>query len=186
MSLIEANKAADGTNAKVIKNKDIPETSLGQGWVTIIKNQGRPDEQVVVKDQHNLLCTTGITYFHRLCYAADTATSDGATDFIALSSNADTVVVGDSDLTAEIGIGAVTANGLGRAIATTHDNTANVTSLAKTFTASGTHTAVIKSALFNAAAGSSTAMSHIAKWTTGAVTLVSGDTLAVTWTLTLG
>jgi len=186
MSLIEVNESSDGTNAKVSKNKDLPETSLGHGLVTVIKNQGRPDEQVVVKDQHNLLTTLGITYFHRLCYAADTATSDGATDFIALSSNATEVAVGDSDLTAEIGIGGVTADGLGRAIATTHDNTANVTSLVKTFTASGAHSAVIKSALFNAAAGASTAMSHIAKWTTGAVTLVSGDTLAVTWTLTLG
>ena len=186
MSLIEVNESSDGTNAKVSKNKDLPETSLGHGWVTVIKNQGKPDEQVVVKDQHNLLTTLGITYFHRLCYAADTATSDGATDFIALSSNADAVAVGDSDLTAEIGVGAVTADGLQRQIATTHDNTANVTSLVKTFIASGTHTAVIKSALFNAAAGASTAMSHIAKWSTGAVTLVSGDTLAVTWTLTLG
>ena len=186
MSLAESNKTDGGTNAKVSKKKDIPETSLGHGWVTVIKNQGKSDEQVIVKDQHNLLTTLGITYFHRLCYAADSATSDGATDFIALSSNADAVAVGDSDLTAEIGIGAVTADGLGRAIATTHDNTGNETELLKTFAATGAHTAVIKSALFNAAAGSSTAMSHIAKWSTGAVTLVSGDTLAVTWTLTLG
>ena len=65
----------------------------------------------------------------------------------------------------------------------THSTGTNSTTLAKTFTASGTHTAVQMSGTFNQLAVGGT-IAHEAVFTS--VTLASSDTLAVTWTLTLG
>ena len=82
-------------------------------------------------------------------------------------------------------LGEITTNGLERLLATTisHSTGTNSTTLNKIFTASGTHTAVQMSGTFNQLAVGGT-IGHEAVFTS--VTLASSDTLAVTWTLTLG
>ena len=174
----EHTSSKDGLGMKVSKLKGLKEDSLSNGYVTIIKNVGKPDEQVLCKDKHNLLTTDGRDFFHAQVYTNTTAGTRGA-NYIALTSDSSGADAGDTTLPSEISTG-----GLERAVATTitHTNDTNVTTLVKTFTASGTHTAVQMSGTFNAASG--VTLAHEAVFTS--VTLVSSDTLQVTWTLTLG
>jgi len=168
----------DGSQVKLGKHKGLKEDSLINGYVTIIKNVGKPDEQILCKDQHNLLTTDGRDFFHAQVYTNTSAGTRGA-NFIALTTDDSGAAAGDTTLPSEIATG-----GLERAVATTitHTDDSNVTTLVKTFTASATHTAVQMSGTFNAASGA--ILAHEAVFT--AVTLVSSDTLQVTWTLTLG
>lgn len=130
--------------------------------------------------KHNLLTTDGRDQMHSQCYNETVAgnTERGA-GYIAVSTNATTPAAGDTVLTSEA------TGGLARADATTntHTDNTNVTTLAKTFTADATFTNVHKSGTFDAS--SSGILYHEAAFSSDA-TLVSGDTLTVTWTLTLG
>jgi len=131
--------------------------------------------------KHNLLTNGGRDQMHSQVYnetvAANTERGAG---YIASSTGTTNETATSTVLETEI-----STNGLQRADATTNTHTAatNTTTLAKTFTASGTHTAVHKSATFDAS--SSGIMYHVANFASDA-TLVSGDTLTITWTLTLG
>jgi len=174
----EHTSSKDGLGMKASKLKGLKEDSFINGYVTVIKNVGKPDEQVLCKDKHNLLTTDGRDFFHAQVYT-NTSTGTVGANFIALTTDSTGADAGDTTLPGEISTG-----GLGRAIATTitHTDDTNTTTLVKTFTASGTHTAVQMSGTFNAA--SSGILAHEAVFTS--VTLVSSDTLQVTWTLTLG
>jgi len=175
---VEHTSTIDGSQVKLGKQKGLNEDSFINGYVTVIKNVGKPDEQILCKDQHNLLTTDGRDFFHAQVYT-NTSTGTVGANFIALTTDSSGADAGDTTLPSEI-----TTGGLGRAIATTitHVDDSNTTTLVKTFTSSGTHTAVQMSGTFNAA--SSGILAHEAVFT--AVTLVSSDTLQVTWTLTLG
>jgi len=98
--------------------------------------------------------------------------------FIALTTNTGAPAAGDTTLTSEI-----STNGLQRAIATyAHTNDAASYTLTKTFTASGTHTAVHKAGLFtNAANGIMVFETNL----NADATLNSGDTLTITWTVNI-
>ncbi len=101
--------------------------------------------------------------------------------YIGLTTDTGGPAVGDTTLTSEI-----TTNGLARALALfAHTPGATTFTLAKTFTASGTHTAVHKAGLFTA--GTSTAGGVLVAATNlnADATLASGDSIAVTWTWTL-
>ena len=50
MSLIETNKAADGTDTKVSKKTQLADNRFGTGFVTVIKNAGKENEQDVYND----------------------------------------------------------------------------------------------------------------------------------------
>jgi hypothetical protein len=175
---VERVTSIDGSQVKAGKNSGLKEDSLINGYVTVIKNVGKSDEQVLCKDKHNLLTTDGRDFFHAQVYT-NTSTGTRGANFIALTTDSSGADAGDTTLPSEI-----TTGGLARAVATTitHTNDSNVTTLVKTFTASATHTAVQMSGTFNAASGAT--LAHEAVFT--AVTLVSSDTLQVTWTLTLG
>lgn len=129
-------------------------------------------------DTDNLLTLDGRDFFHAQCYT-NTSTGTVGANFIAVTTDAGAPATSDTTLATEI-----TTGGLGRAVATTitHTNDTNATTLAKTFTASATHTAVQKSGLFNASSGG--IMTHEATFTP--VTLNSPDTVVVTWTLNMG
>ena len=131
--------------------------------------------------QHNLLTNGGRDQMHSQVYNETNATNtERGGGFIAVSADSGAPAAGDTTLTGEIASG-----GLSRADATTNTHTTgtNTTTLAKTFTASATHTAVHKSGTFDAS--SSGILYHEAAFSADA-TLQSGDTLTVTWTLTLG
>ena len=106
----------------------------------------------------------------------------GPARFMALTTDTGGPVVGDTSLSSEI-----TTNGLQRALAAyTHTPGATTFALAKTFTASGTHTAVHKAGLFTGGYGASGGGVLVAATNLNAdATLASGDSIAVTWTWTL-
>lgn len=98
-------------------------------------------------------------------------------NYIALSNDAVTENAASTTLSAEIA-----ANGLTRAQGTvTHTTGTNTTQIQRTFTASGNQSAQ-KAALFTAS--SSGTMNHVLGFTQRA--LISGDTLQITYTITLG
>lgn len=159
-------------------NKQMIEEPLIKGYVTVIKNVGRPDEQVLCLNKPNLLTNGGRDWMIAQVYTNTSAGTRGS-GFIALTTDTGAPAAGDTALASEI-----TTGGLARADATTKSHTGgtNSTTIQHTFTASATHTAVQKSGLFNASSG--VTLSHENTFT--AVTLQSSDTLQVTWTTTLG
>ena len=169
----------DSASVEATFGSAIKDNAVVKGYVTIIKNEGKEDEQVLCRNKPNLLTNNGRDYAIAQFYTNTSAGGVGM-NFIALTVNTAAASASSTSLTGEI-----TTNGLERALATTisHSSGTNSTTLAKTFTASGTHTAVQKSGTFNQLAVGGT-IAHEAVFTS--VTLASSDTLAVTWTLTLG
>jgi hypothetical protein len=137
------------------------------------------DWKVLADRVPNLLTNAGKDYFHAQDYTNNGAGGVGA-NFIALTESVITPAVTDTTLTGEIA-----TNGLQRVIATTRTHTAatSISTLSQTFTASGTFTSVLCSALFNAS--SVGVMAHSANFASGSGALISGDQLIVTWTMTL-
>ena len=157
-------------------------TNIG-GYVSAIvtkkDKEGQEQSKHVADLNKNLLTNNGRDLFHAQCYTNTSAGTRGA-GYIAVSTGTVDETTASTALQTEIAAG-----GLSRADATTKTHTAgtNSSTIEHTFTASATHTAVHKSAMFNAASG--VTMTHVANFTADA-TLVSGDTLKVTWTLNLG
>ena len=150
------------------------------GFMSVyLKRAGTDNWIPITENKHNLLTNGGRDFIHAQAYTNTAAGTEGSR-FIAVTVNSGAPAAGDTTLTGEI-----TTNGLERAAATTNTHSAgtNTTTLGVTFTATGTHTAVQKSALFNQLAVGGT-MTHENTFTP--VTLSSADSLQVTWTLTLG
>ena len=170
---------AESASVEVINRKAVKDNSIIHGYVTIVKNQGKADEQIICQDKPNLLTDDGRDYAIAQFYTNTSAGGVGM-NFIALTSDSTGADAGDSLLPSEI-----TTRGLERALATTitHSTGTNSTTLAKTLTSSGTHTAVQMSGTFNQLAVGGT-IGHESVFTS--VSLASSDTLTVTWTLTLG
>ena len=179
MSCQEHISQNDGAIIKATRKSMMKDNSIIKGFVTIIKNEGKEDEQVLCRNKPNLLTNNGRDYAIAQFYTNTSAGGVGM-NFIALTSDSTGADATDTTLPSEI-----TTNGLERALATTisHSTDTNSTTLNKIFTASGTHTAVQMSGTFNQLAVGGT-IAHEAVFTP--VTLASSDTLSVTWTLTLG
>ena len=126
--------------------------------------------------QHNLLTDAGKDWMHAQVYTNTAAGTPGA-GFIASTESVITPAVGNTTLTGEIA-----TNGLSRVDAGTKTHTAasNSTLIEHTFTASGSFTSVLASALFNASSAGT--MPHIANFASGSGTLVANDTLKISWT----
>jgi hypothetical protein len=126
--------------------------------------------------QHNLLTDAGKDWMHAQVYTNTSAGTRGA-GFIASTESTITPAVGNTTLTGEIA-----TNGLSRADAgtKTHTGASNSTLIEHTFTASGSFTSVLASALFNASSAGT--MPHIANFASGSGTLVANDTLKISWT----
>jgi hypothetical protein len=176
--MIEELHSNSTLNSNLTKMKGMEDSMNIRGYVTVIKNAGKSNEEVICMNKPNLLTNSGRDWMHAQVYTNTAAGTRGA-GYIALTSDTGSPSATDTTLTGEI-----TTNGLARADATTktHTGGTNSTTIQHTFTASGTHTAVQKAALFNAA--SSGYMAHENTFTP--VTLQSSDTLQVTWTVTLG
>jgi len=147
------------------------------GFVSVSKNHN----QRISYLQPNLLTDGGRDQFHSQCYieTSPTATERG-TGWIGVTTNTTGPSASDTSLTGEL-----SSNGFTRAdaVTKTHTNGTNSSTIEHTFTSSGTVTAIHKSALFDATTSGN--MSHIANFSAD-VSVISGDTLKVTWTLNLG
>lgn len=150
------------------------------GYVTVIVNKGKANQQIVQEDVRNLLTTSGRDFFHNQVYTNTSAGTKGG-NAIAVSNNAVDPVAGDTTL-----VGEITTGGLTRVQATTISHTVgtNVTTIENEFIATSTFTALHKSGLFNQNTIGGQ-MTHAAKFTAD-VNLEIADTLTITWTLTLG
>jgi len=128
----------------------------------------------------NLLTNNGRDNMHALCYT-NTANGTRGAGYIALTTGTASPAAGDTALSGT----ELAASGFTRADATTktHSGGTNSTIIEHTFTASGTVNLIHASGTFNNA--SSTTLYHEAAFGTDA-SLISGDTLKVTWTLNLG
>ena len=163
---------------KINQGSQLHSSEFIHGFVTVIKNKGRNDEKILCEHKHNLLTNAGRDYFHAQDYTNSSAGGIGV-NYIALSENSSGAAAGHTAVAGEI-----TTGGLQRVQASTrtHSSGTNTTTLQQTFTSSATFSAVQLSGLLNAS--SSGTLGHEA--TFSSVALVSGDTLQVTWTLTLG
>lgn len=152
------------------------------GFVTVVKNLGREDEEILCENKHNLLTTVGRDAMHDALYVDVTPVQQGFNN-IALSVNASGADASHTEVAGEI-----TGNGLARIVASihTHVPTQNTSTVAHTFTAvGGAHTAVQLAGLFDVAtAPVSGILGHENTFTPASLQI--NDTLTVTWTLTLG
>ena len=124
----------------------------------------------------NLITNAGRDFLHLQGYGTTGLGANGL-NYIGLSNDTVTETNASTVLTNEI-----TLNGLGRAVgAVVHTAGTNTTTVDKTFTASGTQSAQ-KAALFTAS--SSGIMNHVLAFTQRS--LISSDTLQITFTITLG
>lgn len=124
---------------------------------------------------HNVITTVGRDFLHTQGYGL--APAGNGLNFIGLSDDTLTETTASTTLSNEIA-----ANGLTRAAGTpAHTGGTNTTTVSRTFTASGTQSAQ-KAALFTAVSAGT--MNHALAFTQR--NLINGDTLAVTFTITLG
>src|SRR5881397_3006741 len=152
-------------------------------WVT-----GRLSADSARTASHNLITAGGIDWLMCSMSRSKTLCSTLANQ-IALTTTAITPAVLDcaSGSSACTLSGEITTNGLQRALGTftpTNDTLNAATStytLAKTFTASGTFTNVQASGIFTKASSGTMVFEN----TFSATNMISGDTLAVTWTVTV-
>lgn len=178
--LLDIVKINEITKATLSKIRNLNENSLVNGYVTITKNKGREDEVIFQEDIKNLLTTSGRDFFHAQDYTNTSAGTKGS-NAIAISLDATDPAAGDTTL-----VGEITADGLTRVQASTISHTVgtNVTTLENTFTAIAAFLNLHKSALFNQNTIGGQ-MTHASEFISD-VTLAIGDTITVTWTLTLG
>lgn len=177
--VVEIIDTNDNVEATVSKKSTIHESVGGiTGYVTVIKNKGRADEQVLCKDKKNLLTTVGRDDIHDGLYA-NAGSGQAPFNFMALSVDTHTPVVGDTIL-----LGEIVSGGLERIQASTRTHTAtqNTTLVEHQFTATAIHTAVQLSGLFDAI--STGTLGHENTFTPASLQI--NDTLTVSWTITAG
>jgi hypothetical protein len=141
-----------------------------KGTLYVMEDVG-PEEKV-----WNLITNVGRDYLHLQGYGTTGLGTNGF-NYIALSNDPVTETASSTMLSNEI-----TGNGLGRAQGTyAHTAGTNTTTISRVFTATGSQS-VQKAALFTAPSGG--IMNHVLGFTQR--TLISGDTLSLTFTITLG
>lgn len=145
----------------------------------------RDGNEIYRNEDHNLITDAGKDFISVQIGQTTGIGSNGA-NFIALSTNTASPAAGDTALAGEI-----TSGGLARSQgAYAHTNGQNTFTITEQFSASATHTAVLKAGLFTAAvtgtpgAGGDDGI-MMAENTFSAVTLQNGDQLTITWTITL-
>lgn len=136
------------------------------------------DGEMVLLDRQvifNLVTNAGRDFMHTQTYGTSPAAN--GLNYIALSDDTVTETVASTTLSNEIA-----SNGLGRAQGVvSHTVGTNTTTVQKTFTATGAQAAQ-KAALFTAGAGGT--MNHVLGFTERSLQI--GDTLQITFTLTIG
>lgn len=171
----------DNIKTEINRLRELHEDGLPiHGFITVIKNKGRPDEEIIQIDVENLLTTSGRDFFHNQLYTNVAPGTKGA-NAIALSAEATDPVVGDTTLDGEI-----TTGGLTRVEASSivHVVGTNLTTLEEVFTATIPFVDIHKSGLFNqnTIGGQMTQ----AREFDADVSLEIGDTVTVTWSITTG
>ena len=163
-------------------------------YLTIqVKRKDSDKWETICENKHNLGTTVGQDKLHEVMYtnvAADGDSNWGA-NYIALSTDAGGAASSHQSLgtnTGQVTTNEITTNGLQRVGAGSldvidHSAGTNETTLEHTFTATGTHTNVQLTGLFdNTVASGTSVLVHENTFTP--TTLANGDELKVTWTIT--
>lgn len=148
-------------------------------WLDEARTIPDPESYYLVHEEtsHNLIMNEGRDFMHTQCYGTSGLLTNGL-NYIALSNTTVTVDPTQTTLAGEI-----TTNGLGRAQgAVAHTTSTNTTTISKTFTCSTAQQAAKTAGLFNLSSGGKG--NHFLAFTQR--TLEVGDTLAVTFTITMG
>lgn len=139
-----------------------------------------PDSAILLHEEErtNLITNAGRIFLHKQGYDTSGLSTNGL-NYIALSNDTVTETATSTVLSTEIA-----ANGLSRAIGTVTlpTGSGNQTTVAKTFTCATANQAAQKAALFSASSAGT--MNHVLAFTQRS--LIVGDTLACTFTITLG
>jgi len=171
---IEIAEAACASVAMATKLNEI----VGLGRASAVVRHFRPGVGEIgqAEEVWNVITNVGRDFLHQQGYQTTGLGANGL-NYIALSNDPVTETSASTTLSNEI-----TTNGLGRTQGVVaHTNGTNTTTIANTFTASGTQAAQ-KAALFTAS--SAGIMNHVLGFTQRS--LISGDTLQITFTITLG
>ena len=141
-----------------------------------VEHRNQQGELLAVDENWNLITNAGRDFLHQQGYATSGLGANGL-NFIALSNDTLTETTSSTTLSTEIA-----ANGLTRAQGTVaHTGGTNTTTVSKVFTATGSQ-ACQKAALFTASSAGT--MNHALAFTQRS--LISGDTITITFTITLG
>ena len=178
--LVQANVLSAHASAQLQRARDnVGMIGRAKAYITVTKNEGRPDEQILCQTEPNQLQDDGRDDMHNALFENQGAAAQLGFTHMAVTTNAS----GLPATTVTTLPDEIASNGLERADAdtTTHSAGASTTLVEHTYTASGTHTAVQMGALFDA---NTTGTMGIVYLFTSA-TLVSGDTLKVSVTVTL-
>lgn len=149
------------------------------GYMSACLTKKATGEKIQLSHLHkNLLTNNARDSFHASVYT-NTAAGTRGFGFVAVTTDTANPSASDTTLAQEL-----SGSGFARADATTktHSSGTNSSTVEHTFTASGTVNSIVKSGTFNNAAN--TILGHEATFTSAS--LISGDTLKVTWTLNLG
>ena len=148
------------------------------GYVTVTKNRGRSDEEILCKDKPNLIPTEGFDAMIAKLYEAS---STEGFNYVAVTRNSAAPALSDTTL-----LGEITADGLQRVQAGTIMQIVNTNSIRieHTFEVTGSteYANVQKAALFDASSAGN--MGHIDAFDSP-TTLTGGDELTVEWTIVL-
>ena len=182
MNLIDNIGSLDLASLDHRQIRTLLEKSTVVGHCRVVQNLGRPNEKLI-DDGYNLMTEDWRDALIDMGYERDSAVPARGAVFIALSENVTAPVAGDGTL-----LGEITTGGFGRVDAdadgtVSHTDGENEITITNTFEASAAFPAVHKAALFNAAAGGT--MAHARVFSSDANVSI-GDTLTVTWTVTLG
>ena len=173
----EPTKAADNVSAAVMTSG----VQIGPNSVTVVAKHA--DGTVFYRyTSHNLKTTGGVDWLAKVMSA--TSAAPGQAYYLAVSTDSGSPAAGDcaAGSTACTLTGEVSTSGLGRAAGTfAHTDGQSTYTLVKQWTASGTVSSVQKAAVFNASSSGTMVFEN----TFSAVTLNNGDTLQVTWTITI-
>lgn len=170
VQLTEKASAGYAANVSLAEEVNLPRASA------LIEHRNAAGELLFSETVYNVITTAGRDFLHSQGYATSGIGSNGL-NYIALSNDTLTETSASTTLSNEIA-----ANGLTRAQGTvSHTTGTNTTTVSKVFTATGSQAAQ-KAALFTAS--SSGTMNHALAFTQRS--LVTNDTLTLTFTITLG
>ena len=149
------------------------------GHVTVIKNKGKDNEELILDNKKNLLTFPGRDFFHDVCYVLTSPPGTGGSNFVAVSDDATLVTTADTTLAGEL-----TTLGMIRVLADTitHGTNSDITVISNTFTATGAVANIQTTGLFTEV--TSGILTHAQNFTP--VTLADTESITITWTLTLG
>jgi len=177
--IVQSMMCSEEVKSELQKYRNISQNHKAKAYITVIKNEGRPDEQILCKCEPNQLQNDGRDDMHIALWENQGAATQLGFTHMAVTTDSSGL---PADTVTTL-VGEITTGGLIRidSDTTTHTVGAATTLVEHTYTATATHTAVQKGALFDA--NTTGTMGIIYLFTSA--TLVNTDTLKISVTVTL-